>query len=77
MAPRVHNSMVARILSQFTEARGWQIMRRGQYERGGRVEVTLNAEELWQTAKRGLIYRPFVGSVLPLSDAERSEPLPV
>jgi len=30
--------MVARILSQFTEARGWQIMRRGRYERGGRAE---------------------------------------
>jgi hypothetical protein len=47
--------MVARILSQFTEARGWQIMRRGRYERGERAERHKNAEELWQTAKRGLI----------------------
>ena len=45
-------------------------------KRGGEPSGTENAEELWQTAKRGLIY-VFCGQHPAIGDAAQSQPLPV
>jgi len=45
---------VGRILSQFTAARGWQIMRRGRYKRGRRAGRHRERRRIVADSKRGL-----------------------